>query len=61
MKGRTMAQVAVTAEQAVADAIRNVTAKMQEAIEKGKRSSRLDSHDLIDAMLAVADELDPGQ
>lgn len=44
---------------AVADAIRKVTAKMQDALAEGQRSSRLDAFDLIEAMLAVADELDP--
>jgi len=43
----------------VADAIRKVTARMQQAIDAGRRSARIDADDLIDVLLAVADELDP--
>ena len=43
----------------VADALRKVTATMQRELESGRRSSRLDAHDLVDLLLAVADELDP--
>ena len=43
----------------VADAIRMVTATMQEELDTGRRSSRLDAHDLVDALLAIADALDP--
>jgi hypothetical protein len=42
----------------VADAIRNVTAKMQEVIDSGKRSTRIDANDVIDVLLAIADEID---
>ena len=42
----------------VADAIRKVTAAMQTELEAGRRSSRIDAHDLLDLLLAVADELD---
>lgn len=43
----------------IADALRNVTAAMQTELESGRRSARIDAHDLIDLLLAVADELDP--
>ena len=43
----------------IADAIRNVTAIMQKAIDAGERSTHVDAHDLIEALLAVADTLDP--
>jgi hypothetical protein len=46
-------------EYRVADAIRKVTAAMQAELEAGRRSTRLDAHDLLDLLLAVADELDP--
>ena len=46
-------------EYRVADAIRKVTAAMQTELEAGRRSTRVDAHDLLDLMLAVADELDP--
>jgi hypothetical protein len=43
----------------IAAALRKVTAAMQNELEIGRRSSRLDAHDLLDLFLAVADELDP--
>ena len=43
----------------VADAIREVTATMQRALAAGERSTRIDANDLIDLLLAIADELDP--
>jgi hypothetical protein len=43
----------------VANAIRRVAAGMQQAIDASRRSGRIDADDLIDALLAVADELDP--
>lgn len=43
----------------IADAIRKVTAAMQHELEAGRRSARLDAHDLLDVLLAIADELDP--
>ena len=46
-------------EHRVADAIRKVTTAMQTELEAGQRSTRLDAHDLLDLLLAVADELDP--
>jgi len=43
----------------IANAIREVTAAMQKAIDGGERSSRIDANDLIDILLAIADEIDP--
>lgn len=43
----------------VADALREVTAAMQRELESGGRSARLDAHDLVEVLLAVADRLDP--
>ena len=43
----------------VADAIRAVTARMQRAIEMGERPHAIDADDLVEALLAVAFELDP--
>lgn len=43
----------------VANAIRAVTARMQRAIEVGERPNAIHADDLIEALLAVADELDP--
>lgn len=40
-----------------AEAIRTVTAKVQTELESGRRSSRLDAHDLVDLLLAIADEI----
>lgn len=41
----------------IADAIRKVTATIQRELEAG-RSSHLDAHDLVDVLLAIADEID---
>ena len=43
----------------LADAIRKVTATMQHELNSGRRSSHLDAHDLVDILLAIADEIDP--
>jgi hypothetical protein len=43
----------------IADAIRNITVRMQTALDEGRRSRTLDAQDLIDILLAIADELDP--
>ena len=43
----------------VADAIREVTAAMQTALDEGRRSTRIDAWDLVEALLAIADRLDP--
>ena len=42
----------------VADAIRKVSAAIQQELDAGRRSSHLDAHDLVDILLAIADELD---
>lgn len=43
----------------VADAIRKVTTRMQAALDAGQRSRQIDAEDLIDVLLAIADQLDP--
>ena len=43
----------------IADAIRTVTASMQQAIDEGYRSRMIDADDLIEVLLAIADERDP--
>ncbi len=43
----------------VAEALRKVTAAMHQELESGRRSTHLDANDLIDLLLAVADEIDP--
>lgn len=43
----------------LADAIRKVTATIQGELDAGRRSSHLDAHDLVDVLLAIADEIDP--
>ena len=45
--------------QRVADAIRKVTAIAQRADDEGERSAMIDLHDLVEVLLAIADELDP--
>jgi hypothetical protein len=49
----------MTPEQKIADAIRKVTIAVQNAIEEGHRSSMIEADDLVDVLLAIADELDP--
>jgi hypothetical protein len=43
----------------VADALRAVGARMQQAIDSGGRPRHIDADDLVEALLALADELDP--
>lgn len=45
--------------EAVADALRKVSAAMQRELDGRRRSSHVDAHDLIVVFLAIADELDP--
>lgn len=49
----------MTPEQAIADAIRHVTVAVQRAIDEGHRSRMIDAEDLVEVLLAVADQLDP--
>jgi hypothetical protein len=44
---------------ALADALRTVTATMQREIDGGSRSTHIDAEDLIDILLALADQIDP--
>ena len=48
-----------TSEQKVADALRLVGLRLEQALENGRRSARLTANDLLETLLAVADELDP--
>ena len=48
-----------TPEQIVADAIRDVTTRVQEAVEHGARSTQIDADDVVEILLAIADRLDP--
>jgi hypothetical protein len=41
------------------DALREVAAALDRAVEEGHRPPQIDAHDLIEALLAVADRLDP--
>ncbi len=43
----------------LADAIRQVTAKVQREIDQGRRSRSIDADDLVGVLLAIADQLDP--
>ncbi len=49
----------MTTQMQIADAIRKVTAATQAELESGRRSAHLDANDLVEVLLAVADELDP--
>ena len=39
--------------------LRDLGATLQDAVESGQRSARLDAHDLVETLLAIADRLDP--
>ena len=43
----------------LADAIREVTAAVQQAIEDGHRSRMIDADDPVEVLLSIADRLDP--
>ena len=49
----------MTPEQKMADAVRVVALRLEEALERGRRSTRIDANDLLEALLAIADEIDP--
>jgi hypothetical protein len=46
-------------EHAVADALRKVAVQLEIAIDQRRRWKHLDADDLLETLLAVADELDP--
>ena len=48
-----------TPQQHLADAIRDVTASVQKAIDDGYRSRAIDADDLVEVLLSIADRLDP--
>lgn len=43
----------------IADALRLVALRLENALEEGRRSNRIDANDLLETLLAVADQLDP--
>jgi hypothetical protein len=43
----------------IVDAIREVAAAIEREVDEGHRSAQIDAHDLVEALLAVADRLDP--
>ena len=45
-------------EHKIADALRVVALRLENALEEGHRSTRIDAHDLLETLLAVADQLD---
>lgn len=49
----------MNAELRMADAIRKVTASMQRAIDDGYRSRAIDADDLVEVLLAIAEQIDP--
>jgi hypothetical protein len=48
-----------TPEFKIADAFRVVALRLENALEEGRRSTRIDANDLLETLLAVADQLDP--
>ena len=49
----------MTPEQKVADAFRVVAMRLEDALERGRRSTSIDANDLLETLLSVADQLDP--
>ena len=43
----------------IADAIRDVTAKLVKDLDERRRRSHFDAHDLVEILLAIADRIDP--
>lgn len=48
-----------TPEHKTADALRVVAMRLENALEQGQRSRSIDANDLLETLLAVADQLDP--
>lgn len=46
-------------EHKLADALRVVALRLENTLEEGRRSTRIDANDLLETLLAVADQLDP--
>ncbi len=46
-------------EHRVADALRKVARRLDEELGEGHRSWKIDAEDLLETLLAVADDLDP--
>lgn len=42
-----------------AEAIRRITSIMQNELESGRRAGMIDAYDLVDLLLAIADDIDP--
>jgi hypothetical protein len=49
----------MTPEQKVADALRMVALRFEDAIERGYRQNTIDADDLLETLTSVADRLDP--
>ena len=48
----------MTTTQKIVDAIQQVTARVQNAIDSGRRSRMIDADDLVEVLLAIADRLE---
>ena len=48
----------MTTTQKIVDAIHEVTACVQNAIDSGRRSRMIDADDLVEVLLAIADRLE---
>ena len=49
----------MTTEHKIADAFRVVAMRLEDALERGRRSKKIDADDLLETLLSVADLLDP--
>jgi len=41
------------------DALREDATSIERAVEEGERSAQISAHDFVEALLAIADRLDP--
>jgi hypothetical protein len=41
------------------DALREIGAALERAVERGERAAQIDAHDLVETLLSIADRLDP--
>ena len=48
----------MTTTQKIVDAIQQVTARVQNEIDSGRRSRMIDADDLVEVLLAIADRLE---
>lgn len=51
----------MTPKQKMADAVCVVALRLEEALVRRRRSTRIDANNLLETLLAIADEIDPSR